>query len=229
MYIPCIYSDIYGICQVYDLNQKIRATSKDRNSPLFNVPLVHDPSNEIAEVLVEALEWNMMSREWNVTVSDLQALYRKSISFLEMLKTHFPDRVGGAQGWNFEKAHSILHKVREIVMWGWSENTSCQGPEHAHIDIIKSVAHLTNNKDVFLCILRYHCRRGLLHQYEQLLEDMIGPGEARNIQMEKTRMEKALTGDRNFSISCELGVRYPSLRAMINREDLHLRMSVRLC
>ncbi len=42
----------------------------------------------------------------------------------------------------------------DFVMWGWSENTSCQGPEHAHIDIIKSVAHLTNNKDVFLCILR---------------------------------------------------------------------------
>ena len=224
-----LYNDIHGICQVYDLNQKIRAAAKDRNSPLYNVPLVEDPSNEIAEVLIEALEWNMMSREWNVTVSDLQELHRKSISLLEMLKTHFPDRVGGAQGWNFEKAHSILHKVREIVMWGWSENTSCQGPEHAHIDIIKSVAHLTNNKDVFLCILRYHCRRGLLQQYEQLLEDMIGPGEARNIQMEKTRMEKALTGDRNFSISCELGVRYPSLRAMINREDLHLRMSVRLC
>ncbi len=136
-------------------------------------------------------------------------------------------RVGGAQGWNFEKAHSILHKVREIVMWGWSENTSCQGPEQAHIDIIKSVAHLTNNKDVFLCILRYHCRRGLLQQYEQLLEDLIGPGEARTIQMDKTQMEKALTGDRNFSISCKSGVLYPSLLATMNREDLHLRVSVR--
>ena len=161
-----------------------------------------------------------------MTVSDLQDLHRKSVSLLEMLKSHLPDSVGGAKGWNFEKAHSILHKVREIVMWGWSENTSCQGPEHAHIDIIKSVAHLTNNKDVFLCILRYHCRRGLLQQYEQLLEDMVGPGEAREIQMERTRMEKALTGDRNFSIACELGVRYPSLRAMINREDLHVRVSV---
>jgi hypothetical protein len=30
-----------------------------------------------------------------------------------------------------------------------------------------------------------------------------------------------LTGDRNFSISIELGVHYPSLLAMINREDLH--------
>ncbi len=38
---------------------------------------------------------------------------------------------------------------------------------------------------------------------------------------------KALTGDRNFSISCELGVRYPTLLAMINREDLHLQKAVR--
>jgi hypothetical protein len=40
-------------------------------------------------------------------------------------------------------------------------------------------------------------------------------------------MEKALTADRNFSISCELGVCYPSLLAMMNRKDLHLRCSVR--
>jgi hypothetical protein len=38
-----------------------------------------------------------------------------------------------AWGWNFEKAHSILHKVHEIIMWGWAENKSCQGPEYVHI------------------------------------------------------------------------------------------------
>ena len=61
-------------------------------------------------------------------------------------------------------AHSILHKVREIVLWGNSDNlnTSCQGAEHAHIELIESVAHLTNNKDVFLCILRFHTRVGFL-------------------------------------------------------------------
>jgi len=113
----------------------------------------------------------MLSREWNLSVSDLSKLHTLSKGLLNALNKHLPDRVGGAVGWNFEKAHSILHKVREIVMWGWSENTSCQGPEHAHIDLIKTVAHLTNNKDVFLCILRYHCRRGLVQQYEQMLED----------------------------------------------------------
>jgi hypothetical protein len=230
MYITNIYIDLRCIYKVYELNKKISAVSKDRNSLLFYVPPVVDTSNDIAEVLVEALEWNMLSREWNMLVSDLQELHRKSVSLLEMLKTHLPDRVGGAQGWKFEKAHSILHKVREIVMWGWSDNTSCQGPEHVHIDIIKSVAHLTKNKDVFICILHtVTAAVGLLQQYKQMLEDMVGHDdlEVRAIQLDRTRLEKALTGERNFSISCESGVCYPTLQAMMNRADLHLRCSVR--
>jgi hypothetical protein len=52
-------------------------------------------------------------------------------------------------------------------------------PEHAHIDIIKIVAaHISNNMDVFLCLLLYQCSSGLLQQYEQMLEDMVRPGEA---------------------------------------------------
>ncbi len=35
--------------------------------------------------------------------------------------------------------------------------------------------------------------------------------EAHELQLDWTRMAKALTGDRNFSISCELDVRYPTL------------------
>jgi len=180
-------------------------------------------------VLVKALEWNMLSREWNLTVRDLTDLHQQSKALLEALKQHFPDRVGGAHGWNFEKAHSILHKVREIVMWGWSENTSCQGPEHAHIDLIKTVAHLTNNKDVFLCILRYHCRRGFVQQYEQMLEDMVDEGAgSQKVALDQDKIASVLNGDRNFSVACELGVRYPTLRAMLNRGDLNLRIAVSL-
>jgi hypothetical protein len=171
----------------------------------------------------------MLSREWNLTVGDLSELHCLSKGLLDTLNKHLPDRVGGAKGWNFEKAHSILHKVREIVMWGWSENTSCQGPEHAHIELIKSVAHLTNNKEVFLCILRYHCRHGLIQQYEQMLEDMLDHDNdyaSRPLELDQAKIEQALTSDRNFSISCEIGVRYPTLKAMLNRDDLHLRISV---
>jgi hypothetical protein len=224
------------VFQVADINGKSRSAGRD--SPLYKLPLLEDPSNEIAEVLVKSVEWKMLSREWNLNVSDLFELHKLSKGLLEALNTHLPDRVGRAKEWNFEKAHSILHKVREIVMWGWSEivmwglseNTSCQGPEHAHIDLINSVAHLTNNKDVFLCILRYHCRRGLVQQNGQMLEDMfdVNESDARTLAIDHDKIEQALTGDRNFSIPCELGVRYPMLKAMLNREDLHICVSVSL-
>ena len=45
----------------------------------------------------------------------------------------------------------------------------CNWPlQHAHIDNIKSVANLSNNKDVFMCILRFHARAGYLQHYEAL-------------------------------------------------------------
>ena len=102
------------------------------------------------------------------------------------------DKIGEKAKWNFENAHNILHKVREIVLWGNSDNTSCQSPEvststyqyvpvytsmywyelildcdrplhHAHIDNIKSVANLSNNEDVFMCSLCFHAQAGYLH------------------------------------------------------------------
>jgi hypothetical protein len=65
----------------------------------------------------------------------------------------------------------------------------CQGLDHAHIDLIKSVAPLTKNKDVFLCIPHYHCSCGLVQQYEQMLEDMVDDNypESRPIEMNQAR------------------------------------------
>jgi hypothetical protein len=34
--------------------------------------------------------------------------------------------------------------------------------QHAHIENIKTDENLTNNKDVFMCILRFHARSGYL-------------------------------------------------------------------
>jgi hypothetical protein len=48
------------------------------------------------------------------------------VELLELLQLNLPDRKGGEEGWNFEEAHSILHKVREIILFGWSENYSTQ-------------------------------------------------------------------------------------------------------
>ena len=68
----------------------------------------------------------------------------------------------------------------------------------------------------------------MLQRYQQMLEDMLDDSESRPIAMDQAKIEQALNGDRNFSISCELGVRYPTLKAMLNQEDLpvHLCMAV---
>jgi tRNA U54 and U55 pseudouridine synthase Pus10 len=64
-----------------------------------------------------------------------------------------------------------------------------------------------------------------------MLEDMLDVNEsdARKLAIDHDKIEQALTGDRNLSIisfSCELGVRYPMLKAMLNRKGLHIRVSV---
>ena len=75
-------------------------------------------------------------------------------------------------GWNFEKAHSILHKVRDIILLGWSENFAHQGPEHAHIDKCKGLASGTNNKEVYLTVLQAHSREAHLQYLRSLEADL---------------------------------------------------------
>ncbi len=44
--------------------------------------------------------------------------------------------------------------------------------QHAHIENIKTVANLSNNKDFFMCILCFHARAGYLHHYRTLLKEI---------------------------------------------------------
>ncbi len=43
--------------------------------------------------------------------------------------------------------------------------------QHAHVKNIKTAANLTNNKDVFMCILCFHALAGYLQTYETLLKE----------------------------------------------------------
>jgi hypothetical protein len=67
-----------------------------------------------------------------------------------------------------------------------------------------------------------------------MLEDLVDDQdvEARPligiIGLGSSQDRKAFHGDKNFSMSCELGVCYPTLKAMLNREDLHLRVGISL-
>ena len=133
MYIVYTYFINVHTClyQVLLINKAIDAAKP--GSRLYKLPPVADPSNEIVEVLIQCMEWNIASRQSGIPESELPELQQKAIDLLDLLKKNLPDKTGEKAKWNFEKAHSILHKVREIVLWGNSDNTSCQSPEVIHM------------------------------------------------------------------------------------------------
>ena len=98
-------------------------------SRLHGLPHVSDPSNDVVEVLIQCMEWNIASCQSLIPEAELPDLQQKAVDLLDLLQRNLPDKTGEKAKWNFEKAHRILHKVREIILWGNSDNTSCQGPE----------------------------------------------------------------------------------------------------
>ena len=89
--------------------------------------------------------------------------------------------------------------------------------QHAHIENITTVANLTNNKDVFMCILRFHARAGYLQHYETLLKELNGHPVSDPVPPDQYEVECAALSDRNLNVPCESGIRHPSLLAMLNR------------
>ncbi len=98
--------------------------------------------------------------------------------------------------------------------------------QHAHIENIKTVENLTNNKDVFICNLRCHAQAGYLQTYETLLKEINHhPGSA-PVAPDQYEVECAALADLKFKVPCETGICYPSLLAMINRRDMLWRPTV---
>jgi hypothetical protein len=206
--------------QIHLINKSI--LSAKQGSPLYRLPMVPDPSEKIIETHVAAFKWHMQARKFDMTAETLQKLQGMSVSLLELLKVNLPVKSGDINAWKFEKAHSILHKVRELVLFGWSENVSTQGPEHCHIDFCKKVAACINNKDVLLTIMRHHVREGHLHYLQKLHADLADEDSEKVLP--KKSAEEWLA--RNDSISCELGIRYPVLQAILSGQENHQSLMV---
>ncbi len=111
-----------------------------------------------------------------------------------------------------------MYRVRTSTYWyilNSSDNAFCQ---HAHIENIKTMANLTNNKDVFMCILRFHARAGYLQTYKNLLKEInLHPGSAA-VADDQYQVECVALADRNFNVACKTGIRYPSLVCMLGHQ-----------
>ena len=149
------------------------------------------------------------------------------MDLLDTLEENMPERTGGALGWNFEKPHSVVHKVRDIILLGWSEIFGHQGPEHGHINNIKRLAGCVNNKEVYLSVLKAHARAGHLSYLQGLEEDL---KDAAAEEDEAPREEDPVTDEQLETMvetgSSELGLRYPTLQAMFSGKKTRQRIQV---
>ena len=98
--------------QVLLINRAIDAAKA--GSRLYKLPHVSHPSNEIVEVLIQCMDWNITSSQSGIPESELPELQQKAIYLLDLLQKNLPDKTREKAKWNFEKAHSILHKVCKI-------------------------------------------------------------------------------------------------------------------
>ncbi len=74
--------------------------------------------------------------------------------------------------------------------------------QHAYIENIKTVANLTNNKDVFMCILQYHAQAGYLQTYKILLKEINGHPGSSPVAPDQYEVECAALADCNFNVPC---------------------------
>ena len=111
--------------------------------------------------------------------------------------------------------------MREIILFGWTENFSTQGPEHCHIEFCKAIAECTTNKDIFLTILRWHVRAAHL-QFLRALESDLADDEEHDQMAVRSDIECG----KNDGVSCELGIRYLTLQSIMSGSKNHLRIRV---
>lgn len=122
--------------QIEYINRKI--DEAQRGSRLYGLRHVNDPSDDVQTVHIAWMEFFMWSRKQRLNEDDVATLHARAVDLLETVKRLLPERTGttdrGGQpiGWNFAKAHSVLHIASYRLMHGYSEFTSTQGAEQAH-------------------------------------------------------------------------------------------------
>ncbi len=171
-------------------------------------------------------------RDFDLTGNGLVWYARPQLFFnctlcIRTLEENMPERTGGILGWNFEKPHSVVHKVRDIIFLGWSEIFGHQGQEHGHINNIKRFAGCVNNKEVYLTVLKAHARAGHLSYLQRLEDNLRDAADEDDAEGE----EDPPTGEKCDRLvetgSSELRLRYPTLQAIFAGKRTRQRIQVR--
>ncbi len=67
-----------------------------------------------------------------------------------------------------------------------------------------------------MCILRFHAWAGYLQTYDTLPKEINDHPGSVPVEEDQYQIESVALADRNFNVTCETGIHYPSLVAMLN-------------
>ena len=106
---PCAAS------QVLFVNDAIRKARP--GSPLHGLAPIVDPSDEIIEVLLAALLWDMQQLRFGLTAEGLDKLHALSVELLALLKENMPYRTGGPELEFRESTQYFSQGTRHSAVW----------------------------------------------------------------------------------------------------------------
>jgi hypothetical protein len=81
--------------QILFVDDTISRTPRCSKEPkLHGLELIVNPSDEIVEVLLAALRWDMHQHSFGLVAEGLDKLHNLSVEMLELLKENMLDRIG---------------------------------------------------------------------------------------------------------------------------------------
>jgi len=180
----------------------------------WDIEIPSDPVDQIFEALLAFFTWYLTVRSPELPMRLLIESNGMAVQLIETLKRVFPKRNGKLEdpetAWKVGKAHDVLHVAENIALFGWTQGTSGEWGEHSHIELIKSLVGLINNKDIFLQFARFHELNGMVQREMQAGAEADGEGHQPRAKR-KNSVENP---------PCELAVRYPLLHAAVHFKDL---------
>ena len=137
------------------------------------------------------------------------------------LQRFFPGKSGqvGENPWCFPKMHAPVHTSSEILTFATTPFTDTNVFEAGHKPNVKSLQHITNRKDQFMCISKFHDRgtnllklnQAVSRRTKQLAALSKGDDGSSSNTSSEVDSDDELTFDDKGSRPCELAVTLPLL------------------
>ena len=149
------------------LRKKVRAQATQAQAGSGrrgNVELEYEDSTpRMIRLLVRYITWRTHVRKAWISESEIRSVRAEAKELMKEIKICFPKKTGQPVGeaWAIPKFHELLHHADNMLLFGTSENTSCNSGEQKH-KATKRYARRSNQRNVNEQIMTHEANRNVL-------------------------------------------------------------------